>query len=70
MNRIKEARLKAGLSQQKLSDWLGIPKRTIENWDAGISDPPNWAENLIVEKIERDSGELTGKENGGTYEER
>ncbi len=29
---VKEARESVGLSQQKLSDWLGIPKRTIENW--------------------------------------
>lgn len=32
---IKEARKAAGLTQQALSDWLGIPKRTIENWEGG-----------------------------------
>jgi transcriptional regulator with XRE-family HTH domain len=31
---IKEARRQAGISQQKMSDLLGIPKRTIESREA------------------------------------
>lgn len=55
---IKEARKAAGLTQQGMSDLLGIPKRTLENWESGRSLPPEWVEHLIVEKledIERDS---------------
>lgn len=48
---IKEARSQIGLTQQALSDWLGIPKRTIENWKAGKRSCPDWCERLIVEKI-------------------
>lgn len=50
---IKEARERLGLSQQALSDRLGIPKRTIENWDAGIRKPPKWVEKLVLEKIKQ-----------------
>ncbi|RGY97372.1 helix-turn-helix transcriptional regulator [Clostridium sp. AM58-1XD] len=48
---IKEARKLAGWTQQELSDKLGIPKRTIQNWEAGVNKTPEWAERLIVEKI-------------------
>ena len=48
---IKEARKQVGLTQQALSDWLGIPKRTIENWEGGKNTCPEWCEKLVVEKI-------------------
>lgn len=49
---IKEARIEAGLTQQKLADLLGIPKRSIENWEGGKSKPPPYVERLIVEKLQ------------------
>ena len=49
---IKEARTKLGMSQQKLSNAMGIPKRTIENWEMGTRKPPVWAENLIKERMD------------------
>lgn len=49
---IKEARLKAGLTQQAMSDLLDIPKRSIENWEGGTRKPAEWAERLIIEKLE------------------
>lgn len=51
MNAIKDARLRAGLTQQQMSDRLGIPKRTIENWEGGQRSCPEWAEKLIIEKL-------------------
>ena len=51
MNAIKEARLKACLTQQQLADRFGIPKRTVENWDGDKSYPPKWAEQLLLEKL-------------------
>lgn len=57
-SKIKEARTAAGLTQQELSDWLGIPKRTLENWEQGSRKPSPWLEVLIVEKIERDASSL------------
>lgn len=44
-------RIKAGLSQKQVSMELGIPIRTIEDWDAGIRRPSPWIENLLSEKM-------------------
>lgn len=52
---VKLARQEAGLTQKALSEWLGIPKRTIEEWDRGKSKPLKWVESLLIEKIKRDS---------------
>ena len=48
---IKEARQEVGLTQKALSEWLNIPKRTIENWEGGKSEPKDRIEKLLVEKI-------------------
>lgn len=50
---IKEAREAKGMSRAELSRWLKIPIRTLENWDAGTNEPPEWAKELIIEKIEK-----------------
>ena len=51
-SKIKEAREKAGLSIKELSDLLGAPYRTVQDWIAGKSKPVEWAERLILEKLE------------------
>lgn len=48
---IKEARQTASLTQQGLNDWLGIPVRTIQDWESGRRKCPEWCEKLVVEKI-------------------
>ncbi len=48
---IREARKSVGLTQQALSNWLGIPKRTIESWEGGQRACPDWCERLLIEKI-------------------
>jgi DNA-binding transcriptional regulator YiaG len=50
-NRIKQARTEAGLTQKEMSEVLGIPKRTIEDWETNRSKPAPWAEALIIEKL-------------------
>ena len=57
MNKIKEARLAAGLSQAALSKKDGIPIRTIENWDSGKRIPSEWLENLLIRVIYEDINE-------------
>ncbi len=52
MRTVREARVYAGLTQVKMSELLGIPKRTIENWETGSRKCPEWAERLVVEKLE------------------
>lgn len=50
---IKEARLKAGLTQVRMSELLEIPKRTIGDWETGTRKPPIYVEKLIVRELER-----------------
>ena len=50
---IKNARKHAGLTQQQMSDLMGIPRRTIEDWDRGVRKCPEWAERLIVAELDR-----------------
>ena len=45
--KIKELRNKYGLSQQALADLLGMPKRTIENWEGGTNECKPYLLNLI-----------------------
>ena len=53
MTTIRDARKAAGLSQQGVTDALGIPRRTLQDWEAGKRTPPEWAEALVVEKLEK-----------------
>lgn len=49
---IKEARIAAGLSRPQMSKlFYGLPVRTIENWEAGVRNPPDWEKKLIIEKL-------------------
>lgn len=52
MNKLKEARIRSGLTQQQMADQFEIPKRTIENWEAGSRKPPVYVKKLIIEKLE------------------
>ena len=47
MNKIKALRKSAQLTQKALSELLNIPKRTIENWEAGVNEPPAYLIELI-----------------------
>ena len=44
---IKEIRATTGLSQQRFGDWLGIPKRTLQNWEMEVATPPDYLVKLI-----------------------
>ena len=63
MRTIREARKFAGLTQAKMSELLGIPKRTIENQESGSRKCPEWAERLVVEKLETIGGESQADDN-------
>ena len=53
MSAIRDARKAAGLSQQGVTDALGIPRRTLQDWESGKRTPPGWAETLVIEKLEK-----------------
>ena len=50
-NEIRAARKRLGLTQKELSEKLEIPKRTIEDWEGGRRNPPEWVKRLVLEKM-------------------
>lgn len=58
---IKEARLNAGLTQQRMSELLEIPKRTIGDWETDTRKPPIYVEKLIIRELERIAEENNNK---------
>lgn len=45
---IKALRASTGLSQKAFGEKFDIPKRTIENWEGGQTDPPGYVVKLIA----------------------
>ena len=54
-NEIKSARKAAHLTQNQLSEMLGIPYRTLQNWENGT--PTEYNKNMVLEKIREYRGE-------------
>ena len=52
MNKIKDKRIKLGLTQQQLADLTGIPFRTIQNWKTGQRKCPEYVEKLLLFYLE------------------
>ena len=52
-NAINEARRAAGLTIKALSELLGAPYRTVQNWCDGSRTPPPWLQRLVIAEIER-----------------
>lgn len=50
-NPIRELRERQGLSIKELSDLLHAPYRTVQDWNAGKSKPPEWVLSLILDRI-------------------
>ncbi len=46
-NEIKELRMQTGLNRKEFSIYIGIPLRTIEDWEAGRRTPPEYIPRLI-----------------------
>lgn len=51
---IKELRTVCGMTQQAFSGYFGIPKRTIEDWEAGRRKPAEYIEKLIEYKLKHE----------------
>lgn len=51
LSEIATARKRAGLTQAAMSDLLGIPKRTIEDWESGKRKCPDYVKRLVVDKL-------------------
>lgn len=46
-NRIKELREKYGMTMKKISELVGVPYRTWQNWEAESRKCPDYVYNLI-----------------------
>ena len=45
---IKAARLAAGYTQQQVNDALGIPLRTLTQWETGRRTPPEYVQRMYM----------------------
>lgn len=52
---IKEMRIMTGMSQVKFSEYLYIPKRTIEDWEAERRKCPDYVRILIEYKLKNEN---------------
>ncbi len=48
---IKEARKMINISQSKASKILGLPLKTLQNWEQEVRSCPEWLKDIIVEKL-------------------
>lgn len=53
MMTIKEAREELNLTQKQVFEMVGVPVRTLQNWEAGIRVCPEYVERLIVAELFR-----------------
>ena len=51
---IKEIRNYIGLSQKSFSEKYKIPKRTVEDWEAGRRTPPEYVISLLERVVKED----------------
>lgn len=54
--RIKAARALTGLSQIKFAAEYGLPRRTLEAWEAGDRKPPEYVVNLLEKAVKESAG--------------
>lgn len=51
----KELRQLSGMTQKEFSEYFGIPKRTIEDWDRGVRKCPEYLIALMEYKLIKES---------------
>lgn len=52
-NKIKAARIAARLTQAQVYELLGIPLRTLQDWENDRRKPPEWVERLIIKELKK-----------------
>lgn len=50
---VKKARKEANLTQAKMNQIMKVPLRTIQSWEAGDREPPEYVQILVLEKLEQ-----------------
>lgn len=56
ISKIREVRIRHGLTQKQVSDITGVPLRSIENWEAGVRKCPNYVEKMVVDILDQKFG--------------
>ena len=51
---IRELRKLLGWTQKQFAEYFNIPKRTIESWESGTRNPPEYVYELIVYKLQKE----------------
>lgn len=64
---LKQIRNNLGLSQKEVSSYLGIPLRTIQNWEEGTRVPNEFTLNMVIEKLLEKNQEHTFSKEEGVY---
>lgn len=54
INPVKALRSKSALTQAKFSKQYGIPLRTVENWESGVREPPEYVLRLLERAVNED----------------
>lgn len=54
---VKELRKASGMTQQQFGDYFGIPKRTIQNWEAGVNKCPEYLLQLMEFRLDQEAKE-------------
>lgn len=52
---IKELRALSHMTQKQFSEYFGIPKRTIEDWECSKRTPPQYVVDLIEYKLRKEN---------------
>ena len=52
---IKELRKMTGLTQEKFGEYFGIPRRTIQNWELGMRECPDYLLDLMEYKLRKEN---------------
>ena len=52
---IKTLRAATGLTQKAFAELTGIPKRTIEQWESGRRNPPEYVVKLLAYYLEHEN---------------
>lgn len=53
---LTDLRKQYNMSQRAFAAYFGIPRRTVENWDAGIYKCPAYLLDLMQYKLEKEKG--------------
>ena len=56
VSKIKEARIKYGLTQTQVSNLTGVPFRSIQNWEGGQRKCPAYVEKMVVDILDQKFG--------------